>query len=246
LNTRSALVTGASRGIGRAIAVQLAECGFGLTVSSRDPDDLKELKESLLAAGSPQVEMVAADLADVPAVARLATAHGGVFGGMNALVLNAGVGSAGPIDTYPVKRIAKTFDVNFFAAVTLLQASLPWLRRAARLDPDRGTRVIALSSITGVYPEGNLAVYGASKAALISLIDTLTVEEAANGVLGTAIAPGYVNTDMAAWVTDTVPQQSMIPPEDVARVVAMLVSLGSQTVVPRLAMTRAAGNAYTA
>jgi 3-oxoacyl-[acyl-carrier protein] reductase len=77
-------------------------------------------------------------------------------------------------------------------------------------------------------------------------METLTLEEAANGVLGTAIAPGYVRTDMSAWVTDTIPADTMIPSEDVARVVGMILDLDPQTVVTRIVMSRAAADAYTA
>ena len=76
---------------------------------------------------------------------------------------------------------------------------------AATADRKRGARVIALASITGVYAEPGLAVYGASKAALISLMETLNAEESANGVMATAIAPAYVATDMSAWTADTIP-----------------------------------------
>ena len=246
MHKASALVTGASRGIGRAIAAELAARGFGLTITSRSEGDLRALRPALLDAGAPQVELVAADLANRDAVEATAKAHGAAFGSMDALILNAGTGKAAPIDGYPHHRAKQTFEVNFFAALSLLQASLPLLRLAARRDKQSAARVIALSSITGAHAERDLAVYGASKAALLSLMETLTLEEAANGVLGTAVAPGYVRTDMSAWVTDTVPADTMIPPEDVARVVGTILGLGPQTVVTRIVMSRAAADVYAA
>lgn len=245
MRERSALVTGAPRGIGRVIAADLAARGFGLTITSRSEDDLRALRPALVDAGAGHVELIAADLANRDLVEAVAAAHGACFGSMDALILNAGVGSAAPIDGYPQHRARKTFEVNFFAALSLVQASLPWLRRAAQRSKG-SARVIALSSITGAHAERDLAVYGASKAALLSLMETLTLEEATNGVLGTAIAPGYVRTDMSAWVTDTIPADTMIPPEDVARVVGMILDLAPQTVVTRIVLSRAAADAYTA
>jgi 3-oxoacyl-[acyl-carrier protein] reductase len=243
---RNALVTGASRGIGLAIARELARKRFDLTITSRTQADLDRVASELSALGAGTVHPVAADMSDSADVERLAEAHARRLTTMDVLVLNAGVGTAGTIADFPDRRSRKTFEVNFFAQLKLLQESVRLLRAAAAAAPERGARVIALSSITGAHAEGGLAVYGASKAALISLIETLTLEEAPNGILGTAIAPGYVDTDMSAWTTDTIPAQSMIPAADVARLVGALVDMGRQSVVTKIVMSRAAADAYTA
>jgi NAD(P)-dependent dehydrogenase (short-subunit alcohol dehydrogenase family) len=246
MNNRNALVTGASRGIGLAIARELARKGFDLTITSRTQADLDRVASELGALGSGKVHPVAADMSDSADVERLAEGHARRFTTMDVLVLNAGVGTAGTIAGFPDRRSRKTFEVNFFAQLKLLQEAIPLLRAAAAAAPEHGARVIALSSITGAYAESGLAVYGASKAALISLIETLTLEEAPNGILGTAIAPGYVETDMSAWTTDTITAQSMIPASDVARLVGALVDMGRQSVVTKIVMSRAAADAYTA
>jgi short-subunit dehydrogenase len=246
MNERSALVTGASRGIGLAIARELAGKGFDLTISSRNQADLERVAAELGSLGAKKVNPIAADMAESSQVERLAESHAHAFTTMDVLVLNAGVGTAGGIADFPDRRSRKTFEVNFFAQLRLLQESIPLLRAAAAAAPQRGARVIALSSITGAHAESGLAVYGASKAALISLIETITLEEAGNGILGTAIAPGYVDTDMSAWTTDTIAPQTMIPAHDVAGLVGALVDMGSQSVVTKIVMSRAAANAYTA
>jgi 3-oxoacyl-[acyl-carrier protein] reductase len=127
-----------------------------------------------------------------------------------------------------------------------VQRSLPLLRAAAAADPERGAKVIALASITGVYAEPGLAVYGATKAALISFMETLNAEESAHGVTATAIAPGYVDTDMSAWVTDTIPAHAMIPVADVVAVADMLLSLSPRTAIPTIVMARSGTNGYRA
>jgi NAD(P)-dependent dehydrogenase (short-subunit alcohol dehydrogenase family) len=120
-------------------------------------------------------------------LARLVAQHECAFGSVDALVVNAGVGTADRIEAIDFRRADMMLEVNFVAAVVLIKAALPLLRKAAVGDLS-GSRIIALSSITGAYAEAGLAVYGASKAALMSLIETLNAEEASNGVTATAIA----------------------------------------------------------
>lgn len=243
---RTALVTGASRGIGHGIACELASRGYGLTVLSRSSRSLKALEDEFRAKGAAEVTTVVGDLANRADVAKVVQVHDGVFGSMNVLALSGGVGTAAPVDALTQRRIDKTVEVNFGSALTLVRDSLPLLRKAAGDDPQRGTRVIALSSITGVFAEPGLAVYGASKAALTSFMETLNAEESGRGVMATAICPGYVNTEMSAWTTDVIPASTMIPVEDVVRVVAMLLDLGSTTSITQMVLTRSGTLGYFA
>jgi len=243
---RSALVTGASRGIGRGIAASLARQGYALTITSRSEADLADLADELGHLGAPQVVHRAADLADRAAAPALVGLHAEAFGSMDALVVNAGVGTAGPVVSYPVRRLEKTLEVNFTSAFLLMQVALPLLRAAAEADPVRAARIVCLSSITGAYAEAGLAVYGASKAALMSLVETVNLEESGRGVCATAIAPGYVETDMSAWVTDTVPPGTMIRVDDVVAVVDMLLGLSRAASIPKVVLTRSGASAYGA
>lgn len=243
---RSALVTGASRGIGRAISYRLARRGYRLTITARDQDTLATVAEELRELGSPQVLVRAADSADRDGVREVVDAHREWFGAMDALILNAGVGTSEPVAATGSRRLDRTLEVNFASPVLLLRASLPMLRAAAAAPHSNGSRVVALSSITGVYAEAGLGVYGASKAALLSLVATTNLEEAANGVTATAIAPGFVDTDMSSWVADRVDPASMIPTDDVANVVEMLLDLSGRSVVDRIVMSRAGATAYCA
>lgn len=236
---RSALVTGASRGIGLGIATMLARRGFALTVAARDEARLGEVAHRLREAGSPRVQEVPGDLADPAYPIPLADAHAEAFGAMSCLVLNAGVGTAGAVIDLPTHRLDKTIAVNFRAPFVLLQACLPLLRSGAAADPARGARVIALSSITGVYAEPGLAAYGATKSALNLLVETLNAEESGRGVTATALAPAYVETDMSAWARDRVPAEEMIPVSDLVDLVGALVGLSARSVVPRISISRA-------
>ena len=244
--SRSALITGASRGIGRGIATRLAEAGYGLTLSARDAERLEVVADELRAAGAKEVVVVAGDLADEASAGRVVTAHADTFGSLNALVLNAGVGTAGPIGEFPMRRFDKSVDVNLRAPFSPLQQALPMLRTAATEDPAKGAKVIALASITGVYAEAELAVYGATKAALMSLVETLNVEESGNGVSATALAPAFVDTDMSAWTHDKIPPESMIEVNDIVELVDALLRLSSRAVVPKIVVGRAGTDGYRA
>lgn len=240
--SRTAVVTGASRGIGRGIALRLAAEGWALLVTARDPDRLEAARDELLAAGAADVRTVAADLADDAGVQGIVDAVADWTDRVDALVLSAGVGTAGPVATLPMARYDKTFAVDVRAPFLLLQGLLPRLRAAAEANAQGGARVIALASIAGVHAEPGLAAYGAAKAALISLIETFNAEESGGGVSATAISPGYVDTDMSAWTRGTVPQEQMIPVDDIVELATGLLRLSARSVVPNVVVGRAGGD----
>lgn len=236
---KSALITGGSRGIGLGLAKRMAQLGYGLTINSRNSDALSAVADGLIVAGAQQVVTVAADLADHDAGERIVAAHAEAFPSMHALVLNAGVGTFGSIVDYPMRRLDKTLDVNFRAPFRVLQGSIPLLRKGVDEDPVSGAKVIALTSMAGVYSEPGLAVYGATKAALMSIIETLNAEESHNGISGTSIAPGYVDTDMSAWAKGEIDADAMIEVGDIVELATSVLRLSSRAVVPRLVVTRA-------
>jgi short-subunit dehydrogenase len=157
---------------------------------------------------------------------------------MSMLVLAAGVGTASGVEDATIRRTEKTFRVNYFARLRLIQLCLPQLREVALRRPKVGSRIVGLSSITGQFPEPKLAVYGSSKAALMSLLETVNAEESGRGVMATAIAPAYVATDMSAWVSDKIPIETMIPASDIATLVRMIARLDKRTSIPRLVVSR--------
>lgn len=230
------LITGASRGIGLAVARRLAIEQFDLTISARSRDSLEPVAAALREHGT-RIEAVAADMALEEQVIALAASHLELFGRLSVLVLCAGTGSAGPLDGYPLDRLDKQLVVNLRAPFLLVQRLLPALRATAG-DCGYGAKIIAIASLTGMVAETGLAAYGASKAALISLCGSITVAESGNGVSATAISPGYVDTDMSAWVRDTIDPATMISPADIAELVLCISRLSAHAVIPNIAVTR--------
>jgi 3-oxoacyl-[acyl-carrier protein] reductase len=233
----SALITGASGGIGAAVARRLAAEGYHLTLSGRRPEALAEVAREVADIGVDTL-VWPANLAVEAEVRGLARAHADRFGALDVLILCAGVGTSGQLADYPMHRFDRQVAVNLRAPFVLIQECLPLLRKAAAANPDRGARVMAVASITGISAEPGLAAYGATKAALISLCQSVNVEESERGVSATAISPGYVDTDMSAWVHDQVDPGAMIEPADIAGLVAAFAGLSALAIVPHAIVTR--------
>ena len=236
---RSAIVTGASRGIGFEIARRLAEEGYHLTVAGRRPDGLIQAGDTIRAATGVDVHPVVANLAKEADVADVVSTHAEHFDGLDLLVLNAGVGAEGKIADLSTKHYDLVLNVNLRSQFLLIQQAIPLLRKAGAAHPQHGARIVALASMTGVAAEPMLSAYGASKAGLISLCETLSLEESRNGLSATAISPGYVTTDMTSDLPDPVDEASMLEVSDVAELVVALTRLSAKAVVPNIVVSRA-------
>jgi short-subunit dehydrogenase len=233
-------VTGASRGIGRAIATRLAADGFDLTLTSRTQSALDELAADLAAKGSTAVDAlaVAGDMASDDDIAAVVDRHVDRFGRLDALIVNAGTGTVATIEKTSANRFDKQFAVNLRAPFQLIGRCLPTMRETAAAHPARGAKIVAIASITGLVAEPGLSVYAATKAALISLCESVNVETSAAGVSATAISPGYVDTDMSEWVHDEIPPDTMLTVDDIAELTACITRLSARAVVPNIAVVR--------
>lgn len=220
---KSALVTGGSAGIGLALAHMLRDDGYDLTLVARRPEPLAEAAQELGA------EAVAANLADPDECVRAVRAHAERFGGLDVLVNSAGIGIGGSFGDQATKAIDLQLGVNLRAALVVTRESLPLLRAS-------GGHVINLASIAGTIPTPGLAVYGATKAALISFTDSLNREEAEHGIRATAICPAFVATKMTEWTG--LPREEQIQPEDVAELVRSILHLSPKARVPQIVIER--------
>ena len=192
LTGKTALVTGASRGIGRALAVGLARAGADLALSARDEALLAEVRAEVEALGRRAV-VLPADVTDAQACARLAADAVAGLGSLDVLVNNAGGSSyMGPFTELRFSGWEKTMRLNVDSIVHLSQA-------VGRHMVERGTgSVINVASVAGLKATPSLAAYGASKAAVISLTRTLAIEWGPSGVRVNALCPGWTRTDLNA------------------------------------------------
>jgi NAD(P)-dependent dehydrogenase (short-subunit alcohol dehydrogenase family) len=236
-NRPRALVTGASRGIGYAIAGALADLGWDLTICARTEEPLHRAADRLRTKGSDVVAVVA-DLSEPDAADHLADRHLERSGRTDCVVLNAGMGLTGPWQDFPARRLSRMLQVNVETPYLLVQRLLPSLRETAAGSVERGVRVVAISSMAGVASQPHSSAYGASKAALISLCETLNVEESEHGICATAISPGFVDTEMTAWVRDRVDPAKMIRASDVAEIVLALIRMSRWAVIPNIVLSR--------
>jgi NAD(P)-dependent dehydrogenase (short-subunit alcohol dehydrogenase family) len=226
LEGRAAVVTGASRGIGLAIAETLVRRGAQVCITGRDAAALEAAVDGLCAAG-PGSAIGVAGKADDPEHAAAAVAETlEVFGRLDMLVNNAGVNPVyGPTLEAPPAALRKIFEVNVFAA-------LEWTRRAhAAWMGEHGGAVVNIASIGGLRATHGIGLYGVSKAALIALTTQLGAE-LAPAVRVNAVAPAVVKTRMASVlyegreeaVAEGYPMRRLGVPDDVAGAVAFLLS----------------------
>jgi NAD(P)-dependent dehydrogenase (short-subunit alcohol dehydrogenase family) len=184
----TALITGASTGIGRATALTLARAGWTVFAGVRDPRAGEQLQAD--AGGDAErvipVTLDVTDAAQIAAAAELVEQRAGAAG-LDALVNNAGIGVGGPLELVEIADLRRQFEVNVIAQIAVTQALLPALRRA------RG-RIVLVSSVGGRVPLPFSAPYTSSKHALESLGDSLRIELRRSGVQVALVAPGSVAT----------------------------------------------------
>jgi NAD(P)-dependent dehydrogenase (short-subunit alcohol dehydrogenase family) len=241
MSDRTAIVTGASRGIGFAIAETLADLGHDLTISARKPDTLEEAAEKLRAKGV-KVEAVAANLADEDAVKAIVDRHRETYGRLDVLVNNAGVGIGAAAAEHETRKIDLQLAVNLRAIVLFYRECAEMLRAAGA---ERGQAwVVNLASYAGKEGQPWLSVYAATKAGVISYTEGMNKELGGDGIKSVALCPGFVDTDMASFVKDRIGADAMIQPEDLGQSVRFLLSLSPACVVPEIVLQNPGSNPF--
>lgn len=184
------LVTGASSGIGEAIARRLAREGARLILTARRADRLQALAQSLDPSGN-TVIAVAADITSEEDQERLVQSAFQRFGHIDALVNNAGYGQRGPLEILPVTSLRQNFEVNVFSLIALTQRVLPHFRKQGH------GRIVNISSVAGKIARPLTSVYDSTKHALEALSDGLRGELLPFGIDVVVIRPGYIATEFA-------------------------------------------------
>lgn len=191
------LVTGATRGIGRAICESLAMQKIQLVIIARDDEALRALATELTAQGAPEPMVAAIDLADVGALAAVFKQIFNQFGRLDGLVNNAGILHEGLLGMIRAEDIDHVLAVNVKAPLMMMQYASRMMSRS------RKGSIVNLVSIMGVNGAAGLSLYSASKAALVGATRSASKELAPKGIRVNAIAPGFINTDMTRDMPQT-------------------------------------------
>lgn len=205
LGERTAIVTGASRGIGRAVAEALVAEGASVLLVARRADALAAVARDL----GPAAVACPADLTDPGAAAAVVARCQDVFGRVDVLVNNAGEAVPTPMDRLTEDDWRHGFELTFFAAVRMAQACAPVMREAG------WGRMVHVASVSGREPDPVFAPYSAAKAALLNLSTSLTQAYAGDGVLSSCVVPGVTLTELVAETAQATAARRGTSAEDV-------------------------------
>ena len=232
---RAAIVTGASSGIGLALARMLGDEGHGLTIASRTPEKIEAAAEQLRSEGR-EVEVVAGNMADEETIQSVVNAHRERFGRLDVLVNNAGVGIGSAIADTQTKRLDIQLDVNLRSYILFYRECAEMLRAAGA--EHRNALVVNTASIAGKSGQGWLSVYSATKFGVVGFTQAMNKELGSEGIKSCALCPGFVDTAMTDFVKGQVDAEEMIRPEDIAEIVRALLRLSPACVVPEVVFQR--------
>lgn len=214
MDRRIVLVTGASRGIGRAAAVELARAGNHIIATARSEKALTSLDDEIFAHTERRSTLIPLDLRDVNAIDRLASALLDRFGRLDGLLGNAGVlGVLGPLETISPAAFQETIEVNFIANWRLIRAVHPLLRAS------KAGRALFMTSGIVPRPRAFWGVYGASKAALETMIACYADETENTPIRINLLDPGAVRTEMRFKAMPGEDPLSLPTPQDIASLV---------------------------
>lgn len=224
LTEKIALVTGASRGIGKAIAIELAERGATVIVNYSGSEEKAQQTVSEIKKNGGEAVAVKCDVADFAACEKLAKDVIGRYGRLDILVNNAGITRDGLIMKMSEQDFDSVMDTNLKGTYNMIRHFSRWFLK------QKSGRIINIASVSGVIGNAGQANYSASKAGVIGLTRAVARELSGRGICINAVAPGFIDTDMTRQMSEDAKKgiEAMIPmghmgkPEDVARLVGFL------------------------
>ena len=232
LKGKCAIITGASRGLGKAIALKLASLGANIVLNYRSSEKEAQEVENEIKEMGVEVLSVKGDISKVEDVENLITVAKEKFGNIDIMVNNAGITKDNLILRMKEEDFDTVIDVNLKGVFNCLKAITPIMVK------QKGGKIINISSVVGLTGNAGQVNYAASKAGVIGMTKSLAREVGSRGITVNAVAPGFIETDMTHELSDKVKEESKknIPlkkfgkPEDVANVVAFLAGEGSDYV----------------
>ncbi|MGG7077306.1 3-oxoacyl-[acyl-carrier-protein] reductase [Clostridium sardiniense] len=226
LKDKCAIVTGASRGIGRAIAKKLASLGANIVLNYRsNEEEALKVQEELLSMGV-EVFLYKCDISDSKAVEEMVKSAKEKFGAIDIMINNAGITKDTLILRMKDEDFNSVIDVNLKGVFNCLKAITPIMVR------QKSGRIVNLSSVVGIVGNAGQINYAASKAGVIGMTKSLAKEVGSRGITVNAVAPGFIDTDMTEVLGEkfkeeakkNIPLKRLGNPEDVANMVAFLAS----------------------
>ena len=237
LGRKVAIVTGASRGVGRAICIAFAKEGATIVLAARSPQKLAETAEEVREAGA-KAEIVITDLTREEAIKNLMKVTNEKFSRLDILVNNAGVTVSAELERTSTQDWDRLFAVNARAPFILCRESLPLLKKAPR------AYIINIVSVVGVKCYALQSAYTASKHALRGMTKSLAEELRGTNVRVHSICPGGIDTDMIGQIRPDIKKEDLMRPEEIAELVVYLVTHKGNAVIDELHIRRAASSPW--
>ena len=234
----NALITGASRGIGRVIALELASLGYSVSLVGRDRESLEAVAAEARAAGSPAAVVIPADLCEISNCTMIVDRTLEALGGLDLLVNCAGLSLAGSFTEVTPEQWDRVFAVNARAPFFICQAALPALRSSEK------PMVINIASVVGFKGYANQSVYASSKHALTGFTKVFAKEVQPYGIRVHLISPGGVATEMVKEMRPDISPDELIQPEEIAEIVRFLVTRKGRGTVDQFYIRRYSGLAF--
>jgi len=228
---KNILVTGASRGIGKAISKAIAGAGANVIMTARDKEALKNLKEDIISKNG-KVIYIPADLADKDEIKALFKKVEKDYGKLDVLINNAGFVKTGELVDFSIKDFDRLIDINLRAVYLCCQYALKLML------PAGAGYIINISSVVGFKGYPNQTAYSASKHGVVGLSKALSAEVQKYGIRVSLVHPGGVDTDLVGNARPDLDRSVLMQPEDIAQTVMYLLSLSKRAMVDEIYIRR--------
>jgi 3-oxoacyl-[acyl-carrier protein] reductase len=233
LEDQVAIVTGASRGIGRSIALALARNGARVSLAARTEGDLRTLRSEIEALGG-KAASFPTDISREPDVVHVVRSTVERFGRLDIVVNNAGLGIFGPLAEMATAEWDQIMAVNARGPFLLCREAIPYLKRQQR------SVIINIASVVGIRGYANQAAYSASKHALMGMSKSLAKEVQMDGIRVHALCPGGVDTPMVAASRPDLDRSVLMEPDEIAEIVLFVLTRQGKAVIDEIHVRRAA------